>query len=206
MELDDLKRSWEQYDQKLTENLRLNQEILRRSNLDRSRREMSGILTFIGVNLGIAFLTAPWILRWTLMYHREPIYLICGCVSILFLLASLISMLKEMSMLRRIDYYNSPVVEIQKQLLAFRYFVNMEKKIGLLLVPILLWALYILGMKGIHKVDMLDHFRMLIINGVIMMAIVYPLALWFYRNFYDKKVKAAQRHLAELREFEKEEE
>ena len=206
MELDDLKRSWERYDQKLTENLRLNQEILRRSNLDRSRREMGSVLTFVGVNLAAAFLMLPWLMRWTLMYGREPIYLICGCVLILFILGSLTGSLWEMALLRRIDYYGSPVLEIQKRLQAFDAFVHREKIIGYCITPIFVIAFYLLGMKGIYKVDMLDHSKRLIIMILVAIAIVYPLVLWLYRNFYDRKVRAAQRHLAELRNFEREEE
>ena len=46
MELDDLKGAWAQYDKKLSANLKFNEELFKKLNLDKSRREMSGPLNY----------------------------------------------------------------------------------------------------------------------------------------------------------------
>ena len=212
MELDDLKRSWEQYDQKLTENLRLNQELLRRSNLDRSRREMNTPLNWVWISVTVTVFIVLITLRWTLMYGRDPLMLICGSVFTMFMLLSVLYGLKELAMLRKIDYFRVPVLDVQKQLLAFGTFYHKVKKFELYTLPIVLVAGLIFVFKVFHKigylkVDMLERFpKMVIIDLLILIPLTYLLLIWLYRNLYDKKVKAAQRHLTELQEFEKEEE
>ena len=42
MELDDIKNTWASYDEKLNKSLKLNEELLRKLNLDKSKREMKG--------------------------------------------------------------------------------------------------------------------------------------------------------------------
>jgi len=46
MELDDLKNIWAQYDKKLSDNLKLNEDLLRRMNLDKSKQEMQKPLNY----------------------------------------------------------------------------------------------------------------------------------------------------------------
>jgi hypothetical protein len=205
MELDDLKRSWEQYDQRLTENLRLNKELLRRSTLDRSRREMNAPMHFTGFNLASVPIFFLFALRWTLMYGREPLYLICGIVVMVACLLSLAVDLKGMALLRRIDYDNTPILELQKQLTTFWALYNKDKKIGICLLPVLLAAALILIVKGVHRVEALDNLRYFIVTMSIMLAISYPLMIWIVRAVYDKKVRSAQRFLTDLKAFEKEE-
>jgi len=40
MELDELKKAWIQYDKKLSENLKINQELLKKITLGKSKHEM----------------------------------------------------------------------------------------------------------------------------------------------------------------------
>ena len=40
MELEELKNTWEQYDKKISENLRTNKELLKKINLDRAKSTM----------------------------------------------------------------------------------------------------------------------------------------------------------------------
>ncbi len=210
MELDELKRSWEQYDQKLAENLRLNQELLRRSNLDRSRREMNTTLNWVWVNVLCVIPLVLLSLRWTLVYSRDPLLLICGIVFTIFMSLSFLYGLKELALLRKIDYYRAPVMELQKQLLAFGTFYHKVKKFELYTLPVVLVAGLIFVFKvsykiGYLKVDMLERFpKMVIIDLLILIPLTYLLLIWLYRNFYDKKVKAARQFFAELEEFERE--
>lgn len=210
MELDQLKRSWEQYDQKLAENLNLNRELLRRSNLDRSRREMNTPLNWLWFNVLCVIPLVLLSLRWTLVYSRDPLLLICGIVFTVFMLMSFLYGLKELALLRKIDYYRVPVVELQKQLLAFATFYHKVKKFELYTLPIVLASGLIFIFKvfykiGYLKIDMIDrHPKMVIIDLLVILPITYFLLIWIYRNLYEKKIKAARQFLAELEEFERE--
>jgi hypothetical protein len=168
---------------------------------------MGPVLIYLWIGLIITPIMLLFAIYWIPFYSREPLVLICGSIFTLFGLLSLLYCLKELGMLRRIDYYNSPVLEIQKQLLAFKTFYQKVKKFEFYTLPIpfvsgSVFILKVLYKFGYPKLDMIE----IIIILLITMPLSYLLGIWIYRNLYDKKVKAAQRHLAELREFEKEEE
>jgi len=204
MELDDLKRSWEQYDKKLTENLKMNEELLRRSNLDRSKRTMNTPLIYISIGVVLSAVFTLLLFRWTLICLGEPLYLICGCICMLYTLFNLVYGMKELGMLRNMDYYNAPVLELQKQLSTFKAFYNKMKKIDFYIMPVAILAAMPLVFRVIHHLNIFNYPKMFIFTLLIGLAIAYPGLIWVYRNWYDKKVKAADRFLSELQEFEKE--
>ena len=207
MELDDLRRSWEQYDNKLIENLKLNEELLRRSNLDRSKREMNTPMIWESVNVGVGIFILLFSFYWTMHSVREPLVLVCGGIFTLFTLLSFLYSLKAIGMLRKIDYYYASVLDLQKQILAFQTFFNKMKKFGLYTLPILLAPGMIFFCKifykiGFVKVDLFHYPIALIINILIVITITYLMLIWIYREFYDKKIESTRRFLADLEEFE----
>jgi len=204
MELDDLKRSWEQYDKKLTKNLKMNEELLRRSNLDRSKRVMDTPFIYIVTSLAICVVFILLLLRWTLLYREEPLYLLSGAISMLYMLYNLGYGTKELHMLRNMDYYNTPVLELQKQLSFFQAFYSKMKKIDFYTLPLAIFALMPILFKVLHNLNVFDYPKIFISALVIGLAITYPLLIWVYRNWYDRKVKAANQFLSELQEFENE--
>ncbi len=209
MELDELKRSWEEYDKKLSENLRLNEELLRCSNLDRSRREMSVTLKWLGFDMTAAAAFFVLFFCWTILYCREPITLVCGGFFTLTMLFSFVSEARQLGILLRIDYYNTPVLELQKQLAKFDTTYKLGRKISAFILPILLPAglifiTTVFAALGLTNINILAWPKLFVINCLVVLAITYPLLFWIYRNFFDKRLKAARQFLSELQEFENE--
>ncbi len=208
MELDDLKRSWEEYDKKLMENLRLNEEILRRSNLDRSKREMNVTLKWLSFDMTAAMIFFLLFCYWTILYCRGPLYIVCGVILTLSMLFSFLSEAKLLGMLLRIDYYNTPVLDLQKQLVKFETAYKLGRKISIFVLPVLLpvgliFATSVLEGLGIPCVKFHTWPEVFIINCLLTIAIAYPLLFWIWRNLFDKRLKAARLFLVELQEFEK---
>ncbi len=209
MELNDLKRSWEEYDKKLTENLRLNEELLRRSNLDRSRREMGVTLKWLSFDVTAAAVFFVLFCCWTILYCREPLSLACGGIVTLFMLFSFISEARQLGMLLRIDYYTTPVLDLQKQLGKFDSAYKLGRKISIFTLPILIPA-GLVFLSGVLEALGIPHVKfhtwpaMFIIKCLLTIAISYPLLFWIYRNFIDKRLGTTRQFLAELEEFGKE--
>jgi len=204
MELEELKRSWELYDKKLTESLKLNEELLRRSNLDRSRREMNTPLALVTFDTICALIFAVFFLAATLRYGNEWRYLLTGGFSTLFMLTLLFLDIKMLGMLRRIDYYNTSVLSLQKQLSSFQKMFNNYKRTGLYLLPLAIISIFPIIVKILNGHDAMDYPGSLIFNYLIILGISYPLLIWIFRHFFEKKIKAAKQFLSELKEFEKE--
>lgn len=204
MELDDLKRAWEQYDKKLSENLKFNEALFRKLNLDKSRREMRAPLNFELVNAVMAGVFILFACSWTIQFGHERIYLISGVLSILSLITMLGFALVKIKRLTRIDYYNAPVIELQKSLLRFKESYFRLKRIEILLFPFYVVILLPLFAKGLRNVDFLADPTRFVIAIALAVGIGLPIALWIYKYLYERKIKNTTQFLAELNRFEEE--
>jgi len=81
MELEELKSVWAQYDKKLSQNLKLNEELLRKMNLEKSKKEMTAPLFYeiISVIGGAIFLL--FIISATIRYSYELKFLVPGIIT-----------------------------------------------------------------------------------------------------------------------------
>jgi hypothetical protein len=204
MELDDLKRSWEQYDKKLSANLKFNEALFKKLNLDKSRREMSAPLNFELVNAVMAGVLTLLASSWTIQFGHERIYLVSGVFSILSLITMLGFALVKIKLLSRIDYYNAPVIELQKSLLRFEDKYFRLKRIEIILFPFYVVILLPLFAKGLRNFDFLADPTRFVIAIALAVGIGLPIALWIYKNLYERKIKNTTQFLAELNHFEEE--
>lgn len=204
MELDDLKNTWSQYDKKLSENLRLNEELLRKLNLNSSKREMQKILTYEFVSIVISVLTILFALFISLRLIDQLRFSIPGfiaaCVTSIYLSLGVI----RTKGLLNIDYYSSPVLKVQRDILTLKKKTLRFRKYELILIPLLVLPLLPLLFKVVYNIDIYQNIRILVFEVVVILGLAYPLTIWVYKYLYDKKFKNAENLLAELDRFENE--
>lgn len=204
MELDELKNTWQQYDQKLEENLKLNEQLFRSLKLDHSRKAMFRPLLTDIFNVLILFI----MLLIATTHLRELFPDLILRISILgFLLYCIICItlsIKRIIALTNIDYYNSTVVELQKKISDFKKMYQKFKIIEMVCIP-LLFGLPFLVLKiqyqeDIHSIPLI----VLAIGLILGLGLGCLLYQWLYKHLYDKQIKATNHFLKELEEFEKE--
>lgn len=204
MELDELKAAWAQYDKKLSVILNLNQELLKKRVLDKSIGEMKTPLTY---EIGTAIITCILFLFLgvsTYKFASEMKFLIPGLVASLLTLSGLISSVKKVNILSKIDYYNSSVVELQKSINRIKQNGILSRKVEYYLFPLYVFSFAPIFVKAVYNIDIYDKSQIFFIGGILAMIIYYPLAIWYYRIGYDKKLKNTSEFLNELNRFEKE--
>lgn len=204
MELDDFKSTWAQYDKKLSENLKFNEELFKKMNLDKSRREMSTPLNYeIGsVVISVIFLILTS--SWTIRFGKDLVYLTSGVLSILSFLVMLGFALIKVRLLSNIEFYSAPVVELQKALYKFRDKYFRLKKIEIILFPFYIIFLLPICAKGLRNFDIMSDPTRFIIAAVLSIGIGFPAALWIYKQMYEQKIKNTATFLNELTKFEEE--
>lgn len=204
MELDELKNTWQQYDQKLEENLKLNEQLFRSLKLDHSQKAMFRPLLTDIFNVLILFI----MLLIATTHLRELFPDLILRISILgFLLYCIICItlsIKRIIALTNIDYYNSTVVELQKKISDFKKMYQKFKIIEMVCIP-LLFGLPFLVLKiqyqeDIHSIPLI----VLAIGLILGLGLGCLLYQWLYKHLYDKQIKATNHFLKELEEFEKE--
>ncbi len=204
MELDDLKGVWAQYDKKLSDNLRFNEELLKKLNLDKSRREMNAPLIFEICSVVITGVFLVLVASWTLRFGNELTYQISGILSCISFAIMLVFALKKVTLLSNIDYYNLPVAELQKKLYVFKNKYFKLKKYELILFPLYVIVLIPICAKGLRNFDIMIHPMRFAIAVILAIGIGLPVALWIYRHLYEKKIKNTSDFLSELSRFEEE--
>ena len=205
MELDDLKKSWTEYDKKLSDNLKFNEELLRKMNLNSSRRELQKPLLYEFGNVLILFSLIIYSISTSIKLFEEPKYLIPGIILGLIALAGLVFTIIKVNQFLSIDYYGSPIVKLQKDIASLKNTILKYRQIELIMLPILIALLLPLVFKTIHGIDLYQKFKLFSVEIIIILAISIPVTIWINKNLYDKKFTNVTRLLTELDKFEKEE-
>jgi len=204
MELEELKSAWAQYDKKLTQNLKLNEKLLCKMNLEKTKREMNTPLFYEISSTTIGFIFLLYIASATIIHSNEPKFLIPGIISGLMTILLIYLSVLKIKLLTDIDFYYSPVIDLQKSISIFKQKYLTYKKYEFYIYPVFaISTMPILGI-ALRNFDIYEH-RIRFITGIVLaLALGYSLANWGYKNLFDKKVKNAAKFLEELTEFEKE--
>jgi hypothetical protein len=205
MELEELKSAWAQYDKKLSQNLKLNEELLLKMNLEKSKKEMNAPLTYeiISVIIGVIFLL--YTASATIRYSNEFKFLLPGIITCIIVAIWVYNSFSKIRLLSNIDYYYSPIVELQKSIHTFNRKYQKYKKFELYSIPVFaISAMPILGI-AMRNFDIYIHPTRFIIGIVLSLILGYPGTIWIYKNLYDKKIRNTTKFLDELSQFEKEE-
>ena len=205
MELDEMKEAWNRYDQKLTESLRLNEELLRKLNLDKSKRELSSPLNYEIVSVVLNGVFILYIISATIQYSGEMKFLIPGILTTLFMLLLFAFNIHRLHLMLNIDYYNASVVELQKRIARLKQKYMQYRKIEFYIFPFFTVVAMPILVIALRHIDLYEHPWRFILAIVLTLSLGYPLIIWIYNNLYDKKLKNITTFLSDLKRFEKDE-
>jgi|ERR1035437_3936082 hypothetical protein len=205
MELEELKSAWAQYDKKLTDNLILNKKLLQKINLGKSKKEMNAPLTYEALSLTTGIIFLIYIVFSTIRYSNEIKFLIPGIISTITFMIYLSLSVMKIRQLTNIDFYYSPIVELQKSVSVFKKKYLKYKKYELFAFPLFAISTFPIGAKALRNLDLYQHPGRFIIGIVLSLVLYYPMAIWGYKILFDRKVRNTNKFLAELNKFEEEE-
>ena len=205
MELDELKSAWAQYDKKLTENLKLNEELIRKMNLNNSKKELQKPLISELVGIIILPLFILYVGVSSIRYIDEPKYCIPGFISLAIGLVYMTFGIYRANRFLNIDYYSSSALKMQMDIAKLKKLVLHLRKYELLLIPIFVISILPILYKAIHNIDIYQHIKFYAIVVIACSSIGFPLTIWINKYLYDKKFENVEKLLDDLNRFEKEE-
>jgi hypothetical protein len=205
MELDELKSAWTQYDKKLTENLKLNEELIRKMNLNNSKKELQKPLISELVGIIILPLFILYVGVSSIRYIDEPKYCIPGFISLAIGLVYMTFGIYRANRFLNIDYYSSSALKMQMDIAKLKKLVLHLRKYELLLIPIFVISILPILYKAIHNIDIYQHIKFYAIVVIACSSIGFPLTIWINKHLYDKKFENVEKLLDDLNRFEKEE-
>lgn len=222
MDLDDLKRRWEDQDRKLDASLRLNARVLQASTLIKAETALRRLSRLLGIGLFLDLLLVLGLGSFAADHAADARFLIPAVVLGSGVIALAIAAVHQLLAIGRLDF-GEPIVTIQRRLESLRLQRIRETQVTLLVSPLLWVPLLIVALKGLLDVDayaLLDG-RWLAANVLFGLAVI-PLGLWAARRYADRfrgspvlrrllrdlagtNVNAAAGFLAVLTRFEQEE-
>ncbi|HXM33598.1 MAG TPA: hypothetical protein VN920_00285 [Pyrinomonadaceae bacterium] len=186
VEMDELRKTWAEYDRKLDTNIRLSRQLLMATNLNRVRSPLRRLAFFQSLEAIIQF--AVVVVLGSFIYEQvaAPRFALPAAALDVFAIAILIAMIRQIAGALQIDY-NRPIALIQKQLADLRV-LRIRYIQGIFLVATLAWTpLQIVALKGFWEVDAYKSFgaAYLVANVLVGLAII-PLAIWLSKKFGDR--------------------
>ena len=206
METEEIKKIWAQYDKKLSENTRFNEQLLRDMKLEQSKNEMKTPLINEFFNLSVYFVATLYLVMSTIKYSNEIKFLIPGILASIFSLLLFGFSIHRFKLMTEIEYYNTPVLELQRSILRFKEKFLLYKKIEFIIFPLSLIPLWIILFKAVRNIDIYTNILpSLIISAILGLILGYICMIWIYKHWYEKKIKNTMNFLEDIKKFEEKE-
>ena len=154
MELDDLKSAWAQYDKKLSKNLEINLELLKKINVNRSKLELQKPLMTEVTGVVSMFIMTGMFIALSFRFIDEPKFAIPGFISTGIALVYFVFAVIKMNKFLNIGYYGTSVTDLQKDIAEANRLVLKFRKYELFFSPTILISLPPIW-KAVHHVDLI---------------------------------------------------
>ena len=222
MEIEDMKRLWEEQNRKLDASLRLNTRILRESVLGKAATAMTRLSWLLVPEILLNFVVVVWLGSFIADHIREARFLIPALVLDLGAMALFIDGIRQLVAILSIDY-SAPIVTIQKRLGELKIQQVRITMLTLLTAPLLWIPLLIVALKSLLNLDayMIFSGSWLAANVAFGVAVILlgvwisrrtagwrkrsPLVQRLMRNIGGYNLNAATGFLSSLARFEEEE-
>jgi hypothetical protein len=205
MELENLKSYWEELDKKLSENTKLNVELLKKTTKNSLRSELKSPLYVELINIIGVFLGGVIIIIMSIRLLEELRFSIPGFSSTIIGLLYIVFSLRKIKGLLSIEYINSPLIKLRRDLANLNRIFLQTRKYELSLVPLIPILILPLIYKSVVNIDIYLDLKRYFIGVLIPLIFSIPIAFWFNKNVIDRKLNNAANMLDELEKFEKDE-
>lgn len=204
MELEELKKTWAQYDKKLSENLKLNEELLRSINFEKYSHALKKPYYLELFNIGIQSFLFIIVIILSTRIIGEFQFSIPGFAGALLCMLSMIFSAITVKRIEKLFVCDSSIIEHQKELLQLKAFVLRLRRFTYIIAPLFGLLIIPVFFKTVNNLSIYDRPELLL---VICFAIVLGLILgtWLNIGVYDKGIRDAEIFLKEIAKFETDE-
>lgn len=205
MELDDLKGAWTQYDKKLSENLKLNEELLKKITKNNSKRELQKPINMGIISLIVMFLVGVYITFISIQYIEDLKFSLPGFFSVFIGSFNIMISIMTINRYLSIDYIGSPIVKLRKDITKLNMFILRTRKYDFIIAPFTVISILPIIYKSIANVDIYNNIKKFTLEVLFIIGISFIIGILINKYFVDRKISNANRILEELEKFEKEE-
>jgi hypothetical protein len=180
MDLDEMKKKWEEQDKKLDETIRLNRQLLSIARLDKTKSALNRLALFSALEAAMWLFIIVALGNFIYENWSQPHFALAGIAVDLYSIAMLNSLIRQIAASRLIDY-GKPIAIIQKQIEALRILRIRTVQWGVLAGLVVWVAALIVVFKAAFGVDIYEpHW---IWSNVAFGLALIPLAVWISKRF-----------------------
>jgi hypothetical protein len=223
MELEELKKIWNEQEEKLNKSLQLNIQLLRKINFDKAGNKLRTLLFYKLTEMIILLFMIAYLWNFTIKYFNTPGFSVPSVILTGFIMAGFISDIRQVNIITQLrSEENAPVSFLQKKTEKLKLLIIGYVKMSFITIPFYP-LLMIVGGKIFFNVDCwVPQHRSFLMANFITGLLLIPLFAWLYRQLSKHNIKqvwvdnfltgsgwnqadAAHKFLAEIAAFEKEE-
>ena len=201
MNLEELKKQWQEQEQSLQEMHQVNAQLLRSMIRQRSTDA-------IGQMLNAEYLsTAVCALLLLVLFCSVPFFtgmtglMVAFVISVLLTGAGFAWNLYKIRFLQQLSFGNTPVADMAEKLERFRLMMIREKMTGFILGPVIMGALLPLAHKLVNGDNPFLYLKMYGIRLALGYEAFIVLTILGYQKFYFRNIRSILEHLQEIRAF-----
>ena len=199
MELTELQNIWQQYDKKISENTRLNKEILRLMLLSKPQRQLNWIKIKAGFFVLSPILLVMFLLVLNVQFHLSTNFYIGLSLFLPIYTITYIWDIRYFKLIRTIDF-SKPVLSIKKQIAELEKYKIKKTRIRYLLMP---FAMIGFLLMIIHKITFSFNLVSFLPILLIILVFISSLCLTFKYSIYERFNKL-NKDIDEIEQLEKE--
>lgn len=179
---------WGELEKKLDRNWKLNLEIIRSTNLEKTRKKMTSFIWITSLTLAFYIFATYFFVHFTITSLGSPFIVASGIILASWTLLICIGAVHELELISRINYA-SPVTILQKQLSQIRLIVVKYLRLASWILPFS-FVFIILFFKVLFGIDIAANAPLdwVLWNITISVALFLPLTIWINKKLNTRNI------------------
>jgi len=192
MELSEMKAIWKAYDDKLEKSLQLNMHCLEMIQTQKVKNKLKALLWQNIAGIILHVIVIQWLAGFLIKHFTEIKFAIAAIVLILFFALALVICVKQIILIKQIDY-SEDILSIQKKLTLLQIQIVNYVRLTFLCIPTYL-AYPIIAFKALGDFDISTVNQKWWIANLAFTILIIPICFWLYdqvsyKNIHKKWVK-----------------
>lgn len=204
MELEEMKKMWQQYDKVLQENKVLNEHIINGMLHDKSGNAIRRMLNLEYLSLAVV---VPVLLVFLVMFNRlghDEVLTGCYLFSFAYLVLSVVLGVYKVRFLMATEPGNQGVTEMANRIEKFRLLIAKERLLGIISLPFVMLAVYAVINYWVHGENIFNRFDAYFPRIIIGIVAATAIALAVYSIVYFRSIRQIKNALLEIKKFRNE--
>ena len=193
MELLELENIWKNFDNKITENTRLNKEILKRMLLSNPKKRMNLIKLKAGINIFSPFILAALVFLFDMKFHISVTFYIGLSLFMIVFTLTYLWEIQYFLLICKINF-NDPVLTIKKEVTILEKYKIKTTRLRYMLVPIAMFGIFMmLFQKPVFNAESIIFFILVILVFITSVYLTFKYSIYERFRMLNREIEEIEK-------------